>query len=743
MSLLSRSSGGGRRTARMAAVFAGTLLTYLVVTAIPAAAAPVACVDSATQLDINLVADETVAIAVGDAAGAFPEGGGGAAGDYFTSVFNTGTGTFGAWTACGAGPDTWVTIDGTDAGAENVILWLSSPGFGADNIIVDLGNGTDSLTLDYGGFAAPPYPLVWADPAGADIPTLATNAFGDLVAEIDDGDALAADISIADAENVTVNLGSGGDTMDAAGSFDALASSTDGVATADDIRAAGNPWPNALTANGGLGDDTFLSGDGNDTFNGGTGTDTVAYSSILGTGFTAVGAVDVNLGTAAATGMGTDTVTDMQNADGSDNDDILTGSSLNNVLTGGLGLDTIDGAAGDDTLNGGGGNDTFLEGTADNGADTVNGDAGAADTVDLRGRTSALYIEPGVAASSGEGGCPLGAGCEGDTYAITSEVYLLGSGADTFVGSAATAETVMPGAGDDDVDGGAGGVDYLDLSDAAGPAVFDMITGEATGNGTDTFADVEGFVGTDADDSVLLDDVSGPPTDFVGGAGIDTVDASASTGGVVIILTAYTSAPPDVENVIGGSGGDTLTGNALGNSIWGNDGFDVIAAGDGNDFVEGGTGNDTLGGGAGGDTLSYVNSTTGMIIDTQLGFTEGIGGVGDGEDSLAGFEIVKGSDFGDEIIAGQTDADFNARLLGRGGDDIIVGTNSSDLIKGGGGDDYARGGGGDDDVYGAAGDDILLGSSGDDFLKGGKGFDEGNGGRGADICRSLEIQKSC
>ncbi len=754
MSLFSRNTGGGRRGfARMAAVFAGTLMTYLVVTAIPAAANPVACVDTATQLDINLATDETVAIAVADGAGAFPDGAI-AAGTYITSVFNSGTGTFGAWTACGVVPDTWVTIDGTDSGAERVILWLSTA-FGADNIIVDLGNGNDSLTLDYSGFASPPYPALWADPGAIDYPDLGTSAAGGLVVDFYTEIPALADLLVADAENVTINTGDGGDTADAGNDYDITTRSTEATTTADDIPGAVDPWSASLTFNGGNGVDALDSGDGNDAFNGGNGDDIVRYSGALGTGFTAAGPVVVDLAAGTGTGMGSDTFTDVQDATGSSFADTLTGNSLNNVINGADGSDIIDGAGGDDTLTGGaddalgtdadahGGNDTFVEGTADNGADTITGgDNGAAgDTVNLSGRTAALYIAPGVAASSGEGGCPAGVGCEGDTYATSNENYLLGSGADTFVGSA-TGEWVMPGAGNDNVDGN-GGTDYLDLSEAAGPAVFDMITGTATGNGTDTFADVEGFVGTAADDSVLLDDASGPPVDFIGGAGVDTVDASASALGVVIDISLYTSAPPDVEDVIGGSGGDTLTGNALGNNMWGNDGFDVITAGAGNDFVEGSTGNDTLTGGLGGDTLSYVNSATGMIIDNQLGFTEGIGGVGDGEDSLAFFEIVLGSDFGDEIVAGQTDVGLNNRLLGRGGDDIIVGTNSSDLLKGGGGDDYERGGGGDDDVYGAAGDDILLGSSGDDFLKGGKGFDEGNGGRGADICQSVELQKSC
>ena len=51
---------------------------------------------------------------------------------------------------------------------------------------------------------------------------------------------------------------------------------------------------------------------------------------------------------------------------------------------------------------------------------------------------------------------------------------------------------------------------------------------------------------------------------------------------------------PDVENVFGGNGNDSITGNAAANVLSGGGGNDTIAAGDGNDKLIGGSGSDSL-----------------------------------------------------------------------------------------------------------------------------------------------------
>ncbi len=745
--------------AKMSAVFAGTLLAYLVVTAVPALALASSCTYDAVdnRLDVVVGTDDRAVLDPGEFDFL-------ATGDYQLLVDGESAANCGVAPGFGIVDNGWVNITGADDGNERVVLYTPA-GFTGDNTTIDLGNGTDTAEFAYAE-------TTWRDDFAV-VSNLTDISFGDgmvlgsaiggvLVGDMNDGGA--ADLRIDDAENIVVGMGFGDDFLDAA--LDDFGSYTISAQTADDspggdIPEGVNPFTQPVTFNGGVDDDWFVSGAGNDTYNGGADVDTVDF----GFDTTAFVTVDLALGTATGAATGNDVLTDIQSVWGTEGDDIISGSNIDNELHGregddalnglagndlifaGKGDDTITGGAGDDELYGADDDDLFVEEAAANGSDLVDGDAGY-DIVDLSLRTSSLYIEPGAGFLSGQGGCPVAVTCEDDSYDPDNEEYWLGTAADTFEGSGSD-EWVLPGAGDDIVDGN-GGFDYLDLSDAAGPAVFDLITGTATGNGTDTFEDVDGFSGTEGDDSLVTDGTFGTDYfgfggyDFFGWGGVDTVDASAASAlNDVEIYLDELGTGRDVENAIGGAGDDIIDGNDVANDLMGGDGFDDIFGGLANDTIEGGTGNDLLSGGDGGDTLIYTNSTTGMVIDNQLGFTEGIGGVGDGEDSLAFFEIVKGSDFGDEIWAGQTFLDANNRMLGRGGDDMIVGSNSSDLLKGGAGNDNIRAGGGDDTVSGAAGNDVLFGSGGDDYLKGGKGTDTGNGGRGDDVCKGVEFPKSC
>ena len=60
--------------------------------------------------------------------------------------------------------------------------------------------------------------------------------------------------------------------------------------------------------------------------------------------------------------------------------------------------------------------------------------------------------------------------------------------------------------------------------------------------------------------------------------------------------------------------------------------------------------------------------------------------------------------------------DVAVEVLGRGGDDTLVGGTGADTIDGGDGDDTIDGGGGDDMISGGAGDDTIDGGEGDDIV---------------------------
>ena len=85
----------------------------------------------------------------------------------------------------------------------------------------------------------------------------------------------------------------------------------------------------------------------------------------------------------------------------------------------------------------------------------------------------------------------------------------------------------------------------------------------------------------------------------------------------------FITATSIIENVTGGTGNDTISGNAADNILSGGDGNDIIGGSAGNDTLSGGAGNDTLDGGTGNDTL-----TGGDGNDTL--------NAGGGNDSLSG-----------------------------------------------------------------------------------------------------------
>ncbi len=146
-----------------------------------------------------------------------------------------------------------------------------------------------------------------------------------------------------------------------------------------------------------------------------------------------------------------------------------------------------------------------------------------------------------------------------------------------------------------------------------------------------------------------------------------------------------------IHSAVGGSGDDTLLGNALRNNLKGNGGDDQINGRNGNDRLKGHAGNDTLIGGRGDDLLNG-----GVGNDTLNGNADN-----DTLNGLAGKDLLIGG-------LGHDD------LLGKGGDDILKGNKGRDTLLGGGGNDTLKGGAHKDRLHGQAGDDTLFGQGGAD-----------------------------
>lgn len=179
---------------------------------------------------------------------------------------------------------------------------------------------------------------------------------------------------------------------------------------------------------GGSGDDVLNGGGGPDIIDGGSNTaagDTVTYLSETGPSI-----IDIAQGFANVDGV-IDTVTNVENVIGTNQDDIISGNGASNVLRGmdgtdflfgGGGADELYGGDDPDLLFGGGGND-FLQG--DDGPDLLFGGAG----IDFLGGGAGDDSLAG-----GPGGDPLAGGPGSDTYSWAADDLSTLAGSEDLIG---------------------------------------------------------------------------------------------------------------------------------------------------------------------------------------------------------------------------------------------------------------------------------------------------------------------
>lgn len=149
----------------------------------------------------------------------------------------------------------------------------------------------------------------------------------------------------------------------------------------------------------------------------------------------------------------------------------------------------------------------------------------------------------------------------------------------------------------------------------------------------------------------------------------------------------------NIENALGGSGGDIIRGGEIANRIHGNSGADTIFGNGGADFLGGNMEADSILGGADADTIRGGKGND--IIDG-----------GSGHDTLWG-------DIGDDDVVGGDGID---NLKGNEGNDTLSGGADTDALRGGQGADVLDGGAGNDTVWGDAGNDYLTGGAGNDIF---------------------------
>ena len=239
---------------------------------------------------------------------------------------------------------------------------------------------------------------------------------------------------------------------------------------------------------------------------------------------------------------------------------------------------------------------------------------------------------------------------------VSNETAIIGTTAATTINGLAGNDIMLglagndilnASAGNDTIDGGIG-IDTYSLAATTADAIVNLSTNTSSSaqTGLDTLIGIETVLGGAGNDSMtdgvgasrleggIGNDVFIVTNDNArdilrGNAGIDTIDYSAfvadlvvNLGGTNDVLGSGTAGNLDninsIQNIISGSGNDSILGDTLVN---------IINGGGGNDTINGGGGADRLTGSAGADTFVYIvtgDSILGAGRDVIADFVSGV-----------------------------------------------------------------------------------------------------------------------
>ena len=191
------------------------------------------------------------------------------------------------------------------------------------------------------------------------------------------------------------------------------------------------------------------------------------------------------------------------------------------------------------------------------------------------------------------------------------------------------------GDGNDSYTGGLG-IDTYDLSGTSANATVTLALATAqlisAQAGTDTLVGIENVIGGTGNDRFVASVTGDGNNSYNGGLGTNTYDLSATTAAATVNLLTGTATSSQtgsdtlalIQNVIGGSGADKITGSAVGGVFTGGLGNDTVVGGAGNDtFVAtigvGNDGNDSYNGGTGIDTYDLSATKLGVTVNLNQG----------------------------------------------------------------------------------------------------------------------------
>jgi Ca2+-binding RTX toxin-like protein len=414
---------------------------------------------------------------------------------------------------------------------------------------------------------------------------------------------------------------------------------------------------------GGSGDDLIrLSGGGSFTIDGGLGFDTLQAGGAT---------VDLGAGTYSFANGVHGTLQGIEEVQGSSGTaEILIGDAGANFLNGGGGADTLIGGAGNDTLggfgaaiiDGGDGDDVLsdapsgpndritLEGGAGNdhlsltfGSGVLHGDTGDDELRAVYANCTALFAgsRSQYTIEVRYDGTPIEPGDPGD--GLASRTYLVVT--DKVAGRDGTDKLFFMS----QLQFSDGLVSVSELVPYSGTSSNDSYVGTSASEVMTGFDGDDSIYGGAGDDSIS----GGGGNDTIdGGPGIDTVSYEYSGRSVEVSL-AITSPQPttgegtdklsNIENLIGSTEPDILTGNSGANYIDGGGSGDSIGGGAGNDTLFGSYGNDTLNGGDGIDVALYRESRSDVVI-SHNGTTFAVTSNNEGADFLSGIERLQFDD---------------------------------------------------------------------------------------------------